>query len=203
MPFLAVGSPPEAAALPLLAAAVAAHAAPAPELGRLPVTARGGGRGVLVRHHRWRHAPYEGPVHAGEERVALDLGGAARGAHAAARVTLEQPPDEVPQLGGVGLAVELRVGDLLGEDVLEGGLLGVALERRAAVDELVEEDAEGPPVDAVAVATPAHELRREVLVRAHAVLGARRRRLGHELEPLLGVDLLFVVTAAIAGAREA
>ena len=35
--------------------------------------------------------------------------------------------------------------------------------------------AEGPPVHAVAVAAPAHELRREVLVRAHAVLGARRR----------------------------
>jgi hypothetical protein len=147
----------------------------------------------------------ERPVHASEERVPLDLGGAARGAHAAARVALQQPPHEVPQLGlgGVDLAIQLRVSGLLGEDVLEGGHLGVALEGRAAVDELVEEDVEGPPVHAVVVAAPAHELRREVLVRAHTVLGARRHRLDHELEPLLAVDLLLLFTAAIAGAREA
>lgn len=34
----------------------------------------------------------------------------------------------------------------------------MALEGRAAVDELVEEDAEGPPVHVVAVAAPAHEM---------------------------------------------
>jgi hypothetical protein len=34
----------------------------------------------------------------------------------------------------------------------------VALEGRAAVDELVEEDAEGPPVHIVAVAAPACEM---------------------------------------------
>ena len=160
---------------------------------------------VWLRHHRWRHAPDERQVHTGEERVPLDLGGAARGTHAVAWVALQQSPHEVPQLGlgGVGLAVQLRVSGLLGEDVLEGDLLSVALEGRADVDELVEEDAEGPPVHAVAVAAPANELRREVLVRTHAVLGAHRHRLDHELEPLLAIDLLLLFAAAIAGAREA
>jgi hypothetical protein len=82
LPFLAggCGSPPEAAiaALPLLAAAVAAHAAPPPELGRLPVTAapRGHDVPVRLRHHWWRHAPddqYVQTVSEGLENLKLTV----------------------------------------------------------------------------------------------------------------------------------
>jgi hypothetical protein len=75
------------------------------------------------------------------------------------RAPAAAPRGPAAGIGCVGLAVQLRVSGLLGEDVLEGGLLGVALEGRAAVDELVEEDAEGPPVHTVAVAAPAREMK--------------------------------------------
>jgi hypothetical protein len=125
-------------------------------------------------------APDERPVDAFEKGVLLHLRGAAPGREPVVRLFCQQSPDKVP----CGGADHRRVGEpeRLRDDVEERGAVPGALERRGAVQELVEEDTKSPPVDGAAVALAADDLRRQVLVRAHERHGPRACRLGCELQ---------------------
>uniref|UniRef100_A0A8R7UP35 Uncharacterized protein n=1 Tax=Triticum urartu TaxID=4572 RepID=A0A8R7UP35_TRIUA len=143
--------------------------------------AHGGGAAVHgVGDVGRRGAPDERPVDALEEWVLLDLGGAAAVREALLRLLGQQAPDEVP--GGGADAGRVGEAQRLADNVEERGAVAGALEGRGAVQQLVEEDAEGPPVDGAAVAVAADDLGRQVLVRADEGHGARARRLGHELQ---------------------
>ncbi|THU52457.1 hypothetical protein C4D60_Mb10t04180 [Musa balbisiana] len=78
------------------------------------------------------------------------------------------------------------------DDVDEGPLVVLAFERRPAVDHLVEEHPERPPVDGAAVAGARDHLGREVLVRPDERLRPRGDGLGDELR----VEL-FLITQVI------
>jgi hypothetical protein len=125
-------------------------------------------------------APDERPVDAFEKGVLLHLRGAAPGREPVVRLFYQQSPDEVP----CGGADHRRVGkpERLRDDVEERGAVPGALERRGAVQELVEEDAKCPPVDGAPVALAADDFWRQVLVRAHERHGPRACRLGRELQ---------------------
>ncbi|BAS92948.1 Os05g0237501, partial [Oryza sativa Japonica Group] len=162
-------------------------------LRRLLVLGSGGGRGggVLpevdrLRHRRRREAPDERPVDAVEEGVLLDLGGAPGEGDPLVGLLDEQAADEVTR-DGAGAAVGGEAERLL-DDVAERGAVAGALERGGAVDELVEEDSQRPPVDGAAVALAADDLRGQVLVRAHERHGPRLRRLRVELHRRRAVE---------------
>ncbi|CAL9101973.1 unnamed protein product [Musa textilis] len=78
------------------------------------------------------------------------------------------------------------------DDVDEGPLVVLAFERRPAVDHLVEEHPERPPVDGAAVAGAGDHLGRKVLVRPDERLRPRGDGLGDELR----VEL-FLITQVI------
>ena len=137
-----------------------------------------------VRHRRRGHAPDQRPVDTFEERVLLDLRGASGEGDPLLWVLDEQAADEVPGDGADRRAPGRAVGgeaQRLLDDVAQRGAVAGALEGRGAVQQLVEEDAERPPVHRAAVALAADDLRRQVLVRADERHGARVRRLRVEL----------------------
>jgi hypothetical protein len=143
---------------PLAASAAARH--------RLGHAVLGRQLGLDMPGHLGRRAaPDERPVDALEEGVLLDLGGATLHAEPLLRLFHQEAPDEVPP--GVARRRRLREPQLLPDHVEQRGAVARPLERRLAVEELVEEDAERPPVHGAAVAFPLDDLRRQVLVRPH------------------------------------
>uniref|UniRef100_J3KY12 Uncharacterized protein n=1 Tax=Oryza brachyantha TaxID=4533 RepID=J3KY12_ORYBR len=137
-----------------------------------------------LRYGRRVSAPDERPVDAFEERVLLDLGGAPPRRDPLVGVLHQEAADEVPRDAARRRRepAGVREPERLLDDVAERGAVGGPLERRHAVQQLVEEDAERPPVDGAAVAFPADDLRRQVLVRADERHGPGVRRLRVELQ---------------------
>jgi len=111
----------------------------------------------------WRlGAPDERPVDAFEEGVLLHLGGAAPGREPVVRLLRQQSTDEVPGRGADRRHV--REPQRLRDDVEERGAVPGALEGRGAVQELVEEDAEGPPVDGASMPFTFDDFRGQVFM---------------------------------------
>ncbi|BAS71200.1 Os01g0233850 [Oryza sativa Japonica Group] len=116
----------------------------------------------------------------------LDLGGAPPRRDPLAGVLHQEAPDEVPRDAARRRRRRERAAvgepERLLDDVAERGAVAAPLEWRHAVEELVEEHPERPPVDGAAVPLAADDLRRQVLVRAHERHGPRVRRLRVELQ---------------------
>ncbi|KAK3137016.1 hypothetical protein QOZ80_5BG0446580 [Eleusine coracana subsp. coracana] len=132
----------------------------------------------IARHDRRRRLPHQREIHPVEERVGLHLRGASPRPQPLLGVLDQQRRYEVPrrrvERATAGGRRERERG---ADDVAECGLVVGAGEGGAAVEQLVEEHAERPPVHRGAVGPPGGHLRRHVLVRAHE---RPRTRLHHE-----------------------
>jgi len=109
---------------------------------------------------RRRHHSYERQIEPREERVLLDVGGAALRPKPAVRVLVEQPGDEVPRVhfkrgGGRGGGK----GEGVFNDVAQRSLVRWAREGCATVHHLEDKYPEGPPVDGVAVGVSGGDFR--------------------------------------------
>ncbi len=107
---------------------------------------------VQLRHELGLVAQQVVPVQVEEEAVVLDLGSADR-AQPLQRVVGEQARDQVFGVGGhVDVVVVVGPAELVVDDAVEEVLGRGAVEGRHRREELVENDAHGPPVYCFAVA---------------------------------------------------
>ncbi len=120
---------------------------------------------VQLRNELGLHSEQVIPVQVGKERMLFDLRGAACRAQSLHWIVCEQAGDERPGLvrNKYELVVRLGPHDLAADHIREELLGRVAVEGRHARQELVQNDAHGPPVHRFAVPLPQDDLGREVL----------------------------------------
>lgn len=133
------------------------------------------------RNGRRRHRPYQREIQPLEERVGLHLRRPAPRPEPPGRVLVQQQGNQVPRVRLTGAARRVGgEGEGLLQDVTQRGLVGGAGKGGPAVDHLVDEDPQGPPVHAVPVGPTGGHLGRHVLVGPHERARPGRHRLGHE-----------------------
>lgn len=143
-----------------------------------------------IRNVWRRNAPHQSPIDPLKERMLLDLRRPSVVRDPPLRVLYQQPLYQIPS--NQARQRRLREPERLPDHVLKRGPVTRALERRRPMQQLIQEDAEGPPVHRTAMPLAADDLRRQVLVRPYERHRPRVRRLRHELQ----VRVPVVVVAA-------
>lgn len=110
-----------------------------------------------ARDKRRRSTTQQGPINAVKEGVVLDCCGSRGRPHPPGGVLHQQLRYQV--LGRAGDARLLRELQCPSHDVRQRQLVVEPLKRRHSVEELEDEDPEGPPVDGAAVALAGDNLR--------------------------------------------